>query len=66
MYWKSIELENQLYRDRQLEQAEKYRLIKMARASRPGSQKPVFANIREKLTSLDLWLKAGRAALQVS
>ena len=60
----AIELENQLHRDRQLEQAEKYRLIKQA--SRSNSKKPVSANIREKLTSLDLWLKAGRAALQVS
>ena len=62
----SIELETQLHRDRQLEQAEKYRLIRMVQVSRSDGQKSVSANIREKLTSLDLWLKAGRAALQVS
>jgi hypothetical protein len=60
----SLELENQLYRDRQLEQAEKYRLIKQA--SRSNSKKPVSANIRAKLTSLGLWLKAGKVAMQVS
>jgi hypothetical protein len=64
--YRSVELENQLYRDRQLEQAEKYRLIKMARASRPSSQKPISVSIREKLTSLGLWLQAGKVAMQVS
>jgi hypothetical protein len=66
MYDKSMELKTQLHRDRLLEQAEAYRLIKMTRASRSGDRKPVLANIREAFTSLGLWLKAAQVRLQVS
>ena len=66
MFDRSMEIQAQLYRDRLLEQAEKYRLIKMAQTSRSGDQKPVFANIRETFTSLGLRLKAGQVSLLVN
>jgi hypothetical protein len=64
MYDKSMELKTQLHRDRLLEQAEAYRLIKMAQASRSGDQRPVLADIQEKLASVGL--RAGQVPLQVS